>query len=643
MNLIKWALWLIVFLVVVAIGGAIFLAQTVDPNSFKAQISEKLEQQIGRKLQLDGDISWRFYPSLGLTLNDFALSNRVGFTPENMLSAEKAEVQVKLLPLIEKKLEVGKVKLIAPKVFLAINAKGESNWADLSQSNKQTLTTNPEQQASAALGGLVIQGVDISNGEVHWDNAQADQHYVLNAFNLTTGAVIPGKATDFDLSSEVSSPSFTESGDVQAKGALWVSEAFDALKLTGFTTQVNLGDINADLQANTIEYSLASGVAMIDQLSYSGEYAQLPIKGALSGLRFDGEKNSVSIAQKTLNTTLAGVSANLEAAQLDVDLNRGVLLAPSLKIQANDAQLDVSLKVVDLFDQLKASGKLSSNTLKPKDLLAALGVDALDEMPEQALAALQLETGFTAGLNSIALDNLQLRLDDSTITGDFSMADFSSPAYRFNLAVDKLNADNYMSTDNKQVAEKTGPGAVVALPFAALKGLDVKGTLSITELDILEMASHDVKVNIDTTADKITISPLSAKVYGGVTRNTFSYDISGDIPKVEIESTLESLNLGPFLQAMQMTDRLEGFGNVSTQIQSSGLTADEIIASMQGDIHISLNDGALRGANIQKTLVDASKLYKQLKGKELDLGAELEDETKFSKLSSDIKVNQGIL
>ena len=81
-----------------------------------------------------------------------------------MLSAEKAEVQVKLLPLIEKKLEVGKVKLIAPKVFLAINAKGESNWADLSQSNKQTLTTNPEQQASAALGGLVIQGVDISNG-----------------------------------------------------------------------------------------------------------------------------------------------------------------------------------------------------------------------------------------------------------------------------------------------------------------------------------------------------------------------------------------------------------------------------------------------------------------------------------------------
>ena len=54
MNLIKWALWLIVFLVVVAIGGAIFLAQTVDPNSFKAQISEKLEQQIGRKLQLNG-------------------------------------------------------------------------------------------------------------------------------------------------------------------------------------------------------------------------------------------------------------------------------------------------------------------------------------------------------------------------------------------------------------------------------------------------------------------------------------------------------------------------------------------------------------------------------------------------------------
>ena len=96
MSLIKWLFWLVLFLVVVAVGAAVFLVTKVDPNEFKPQISQQVESLTGRKLDLKGDLAWRFYPWVGVTLNDFSLSNREGFAPDNMLEAAKVDVQIKL-------------------------------------------------------------------------------------------------------------------------------------------------------------------------------------------------------------------------------------------------------------------------------------------------------------------------------------------------------------------------------------------------------------------------------------------------------------------------------------------------------------------------------------------------------------------
>ena len=106
MKIIKWLLWLVLFVVVIGGGAAIFLVITVDPNDLKPQISERVESATGRTLTLGGDLSWQFYPWVGVTINDFALSNRPGFEPAHMLKADKVDVQVKLMPLLSKQLEV---------------------------------------------------------------------------------------------------------------------------------------------------------------------------------------------------------------------------------------------------------------------------------------------------------------------------------------------------------------------------------------------------------------------------------------------------------------------------------------------------------------------------------------------------------
>lgn len=705
MQLIKWFLWLLLFVVVVAIGGAIFLVNKVDPNDLKPQITQRIEAATGRKLELAGDLSWRFYPWVGVTINDFSLANREGFSPASMLKAEQADVQLKLLPLISKQLEIGKIKLQKPVINLSVTAQGEPNWGDLVKEKIQT-STEPEQAAGAVLGGLVIQGVDITDGEIDWNDQQAGQQYHLSNFNLTTGKVKPGEPIVFDLATMLKGAALSDATNIKLNGALWVNEALDEFKLDSLHVEIGMDPLNAEadivslsfatqdgqllanniqakgsnkemagevklnalkfntnsgelaidkldgelsmdqvaanIDANLLAYGLNSGQASAAKIVYSGQYELFPFQGEASDVQFDVNANTLAIAKQSISSEFNSQPIALSGEQFQIDIKAETVLAPTLDIQFGEAQITGDVSATQLLNDIQASGHLLSKPFNPRDLLAKLGLDILEEVPQTAMQSLQLETDFQGGINALALNNLSAKLDESTITGDFSMQDFTHPAYRFNLQLDQLNVDDYLNAENKATAESAGPAATIALPFASLKGLDVKGEIGVGDLRMQDLLSNDVLVKIDTSADRIQVAPLKARIYGGETTNKLVYDISGATPKVEIDSQLTSLNLGPFLQAMQMTDRLEGFGSVSAKVGSAGLSADDMIANLKGDINIDLNDGAIRGANIQKSLLEAASLYKQLKGKDLGLETQLDDKTAFSNFSSHIAVNNGV-
>jgi AsmA protein len=308
-----------------------------------------------------------------------------------------------------------------------------------------------------------------------------------------------------------------------------------------------------------------------------------------------------------------------------------------------DARIIANITASQLMGDVQAMGHFASNQFNPKALLAKLGIDALPDMPGQAMQSFSLDVDFKGDLSAVELEKLRVELDKSTLTGQFSISDFENPAYRFNLKLDQINVDDYLSEDNQAVAQETGPAAAVALPFAELKGLDVKGEIGIGELQMLELLSNDVIVKVDAGADRIEVSPLSARVYGGETVNSLVYDISGDLPGIEISSELLSLDLGAFLQAMQITDRFEGVGSVMANITSAGQDVDEAISNLNGDIDIQLNDGAIRGVNLQKSLIKAESTIKKFSGKELGLSADLGDKTEFSEFGSDIQITQGVM
>src|SRR5699024_12001843 len=106
------------------------------------------------------------------TLNLFPYTtlfrSAAGFGDQPLAEIGSADVHVKLLPLLHKQIQIGKVELDGLRLHLARNAKGRSNWAgivDQLQSSEPTKATS-QQAPSSGQSGQSGGGFDLSGMEI---------------------------------------------------------------------------------------------------------------------------------------------------------------------------------------------------------------------------------------------------------------------------------------------------------------------------------------------------------------------------------------------------------------------------------------------------------------------------------------------
>ena len=87
--------------------------------------------------------------------------------------------------------------------------------------------------------------------------------------------------------------------------------------------------------------------------------------------------------------------------------------------------------------------------LSPRDLLRDLGIAAPVTRDTAVLQKLSLQAQLLATKSSVAMQNVQLQLDDTTATGQLSLVDFDSAALRFDLNLDRIDFDRYLPPPEK--------------------------------------------------------------------------------------------------------------------------------------------------------------------------------------------------
>ncbi|HQT26894.1 MAG TPA: AsmA family protein, partial [Burkholderiales bacterium] len=197
-----------------------------------------------------------------------------------------------------------------------------------------------------------------------------------------------------------------------------------------------------------------------------------------------------------------------------------------------------------------------------------------------------------AAAQKISAD-LASSFDESHVQTKFSMSNFSSPSYRFDVGIDRLDADRYLSSGAKK-AEK---------PFdlSFLKKLDAQGRILISSLKIHGLRISDFKVGIKAADARLDLDPLSAVLYQGKANGSASVT-AASTPKFTLRQNLSGISIGPLIRDMTKKDIIEGRGDVSADLSAKGSLFGELKKTLGGRVSLHLFDGSVRGIDIAAKL-----------------------------------------
>jgi len=578
----KILLFSVAGLIVLLVAALVAAAALFDPNDYRDQIAGVVKEETGRELRL-GEIQLKIFPWLRVAIFDAELNNAQGFGDEPFATLKEVSVGVKLLPLlIHRKVEISTVTLDGLHLNIAKDAEGRGNWQDILdvQASKPEDTAKIEGEATFELKDVDVSGVTIRDAALKFADGQNKTEYSVRNLNLTTGSLRPGEPFDVEASLTASASAPAASGDLTLSGTVTHTE--DVLNISDLELGVEgqgfdmglegilTAGLNADLKKQLYTLSGLTLVADASGKALPGGQQKLQLTGALM---YDGDKGAMALddaevkaAGVTLRTAIRGEGLNTDAPRL--------------------------------------SGPITINSFSPRELLAKLDMP-IQTADKDALKEASLRAQYSGSFSSAKLDELTLKLDQTTAAGKVHLKDFSTQAIEFALKVDAIDADRYLPP----TAEAAGTGGKssgdindIKLPTEALEKLNANGTLDIGKLTLNGVKLSDVRLKLSGSGPAAAKQQdLTAQLYGGKV-NLSNRVVPGTTPAFVLKTELTALNFAPFLKDLADKEMVSGLGNLSLDLSSRGQTVGALRQALNGSVNLRVENGAVKGFNLGEIL-----------------------------------------
>ncbi|MDX7792738.1 AsmA family protein [Aeromonas caviae] len=596
----KKIIYILLGLALAAVVAIAALVSLIDPNQFKPQLVEQVRKSTGRELVIQGDIGWRFWPSLGLSLEKVALRNPAGFAEPDLVRFEQGEASVGLLPLLSHKLEIGKVTLSGAHLFIQTRADGSSNLSDLLKASadpkeeaaSEPVATTPPPANDKQPWQISLQGIALVDASALVRDDLSGTVSRLDRLDLDLGQLTPGEWVPVTLAAKGAQ------GDLafDLKGQAQLKPAREAMKS-------ELKDLNLSGSLNQPAQRLDAFTLKADRLAL-GQWSSLTL--SLQGAQGAADK-----------PTLAGT------------------LEGTLK-----ARLDENRQLLEISDAVLAA-KLSGDALPRPQMQVKLAGFARAELDKQA----------------VTLSNLVLGADDALLSGSGAVRLGAVPKVDFDLKGDKLDLDAWLGQSAKAAPAAATSGAAApagakdqaAAPanrapstiepdLTALKSVDLSGRLQLGGLKVKGLDLSSVDLQLALSGGELTLKQFSAGVAGGKVTASGVLDARQQPARYQVHKRVQGVDVRPLLQTLAQTDLLEGKGDLEVEVQGSGLSEQALRSRMQGKVNLKLSDGALHGINLAEMIREARAT---LTGKGADQVKEVR-KTDFSALTASFQIANGI-
>ena len=445
--------------VVIVIAAVIALPMFINPNDFKQEITDAIKEDTGRELTIKDDIGFSVFPWLGVELGAVQLSNAKGFGDKPFVKVSKADVKIKLLPLLRKEVEMETVVLQGLELQLMKDKSGRSNWADLTKPDKEQKEEDhgagPGTGAST-VAALAIGGLDIRDARIVWDDRSTNTRQTIDNLNINTGELSFGLPVDVDISFDIESTQPAMRGNFTLLGKMAIDLAsqlhsFNNMQLIANVSGKDIPNSALALKlAGDISTDLASQIVQLKNLQLKLDDTR--VTGALAMKRFDNP----------------AYQFNLVVDSVDVDRYTAASNANTKKAAASpvhSAAAGATQLPVETLRKLNANGKL-----------------VIKEMKASGVRSQDINIELKAGNGNIALYPLSAKMYDGT--------------YKGNIRIDAQKSVPVISMDEKMTGIQVGK---MLLDFAGKETLTGNANIHV-KLSAQGKTTDDIRKNLNGNA-----------------------------------------------------------------------------------------------------------------------------------------------
>lgn len=612
-------------LIIVALGFA--LTHFFDPNNYKDEIRQLARDKAHLELTLKGDIGWSLFPWLGLELHDASVATLVTPT-QPFADVQMIGLSVRVLPLLRREVQMSDVRVEGLNLTLSRDENGHGNWEDIGRpapsttpaatpATDQAAATDPNKTSAPAPEKasqpirLDIDSLTINNARIDFNDARTGRQFTAESIQLSTGAVHEG--------------------------------ATIPIKFTSF-----FGTNQPVLRAKT---------ELVGQLRFDRALKRYQ----LEDMRLSGEASGDPLEGKTLTFAAQG--------QLLVDMVANIADWNGLKFSANQLRGLGELHVRDLDKTPQLSGGLSIAQFSLRDFVDSIGQTLPELSDKTTLNKVEMVTRLTGTPTSVAFEDLNLKVDDSTFSGRLAVDDFAKQALRVQLKADTFNADRYRpgksaDAESAGAARKTEvqgtenqafatPGGSTPLPNSPTQGawsdtrllplermrkLDVQADLSFGQLTVDKLLMQNAALKTSGHDGQITLDSLRGDLYNGNFEVKGTLDVRPDVPLMAVQTHISKVPIERFIQAQDKPAPVKGLLTLNSNLTSKGNSEKALIDGLNGTSSFALTDGVLVNANIEQQLCQG---IAKLNGKTLS-GEPHAKDTPFQQLNGNLVFRNGV-
>jgi AsmA protein len=581
-RVLKWCGITIGTIIVLIIIAIIVIPHVVNTGAVKHKIESVATQKTGRQITIAGPLSLSLFPWIGFDAEDVTMANAKGFDDQPFMHVKEAKLHAKLIPLIFGTVEVSGITFDSPVLHLAKQKNGRDNWQDLTGEKGGKKSGNANQGKSSPLAQLSIGHININDAQLTYDDAQAGKHYAIDKFGLEASHLAPNNTFPLTFSTLVSSSDPHFKADIKFD----TQARFDK---TGDNINLTKGDLSAKIT------------------------------------NFGGSKP---------------VHLGAQWKSITLDNNAGTADISDLLLTLADLKAQLNAKATQLQGKPEISGHLNVPEFSPRKVLSAISEPVPGSLKGFNKASLHAD--LKGKPNALSLTNLVLKLDSSTLKGNAGIPDLDRGGVHFDLALDHIDLSDYIASGG---GEKVPVGAAhseafmkTRLPASMLKGIDANGKLTIGKLSGFGLDANQVHLGLDAASGKVSLKPLSAKLYSGTYSGHIDLAAAGQGISLDTTENLKNIELGGLIKAFAGNDKLSGTSNLNLSLSGKGKTVGELLNMLKGNVDFSIKDGTLHGIDLWDSLHRAYALVKEHKKLPEPKGPK---QTKITNLQAHSVIKQG--